>query len=127
MFPFAATTHDITVSVRPVYLDGESDAMLRRFVFGYLIRIENGGSEAVQLRRRHWLIRDADGGVEEVEGAGVVGRQPVIGAGESHSYSSFCIIKTLEGSMEGRYLMERPSGETFHITIPRFVLRASAN
>lgn len=127
MFPFVATTYDITVSVRPVYLDGESDALLRRFVFGYLIRIENGGSEAVQLRRRRWLIRDGEGRVEEVEGAGVVGKQPIIAAGEAHSYSSFCIIKTLEGTMEGTYMMERPSGETFDIAIPRFILRASAN
>ena len=127
MFPFAATTEDFTVSVQPVYLDGESDFMRRRFVFGYMIRIENGGSDSVQLLRRQWLIRDSSGRVEEVEGAGVVGKQPVIEPSAVHTYSSFCVLRTFEGSMEGFYVMERPNGEQFKIAIPRFVLRAAAN
>ena len=127
MFPFVATTHEITVSVRPVYLDGESDVMRRRFVFGYYIRIQNGGSAPVQLLRRRWLIRDQAGAVEQVEGDGVVGKQPLIDAGSAHTYSSFCILKTFEGTMEGTYLMQRTSGEEFEIQIPRFVLRAAAN
>ncbi len=127
MFPFVATTHAITVSVRPVYLDGESDAIRRRFVFAYHIRIQNDGSEPVQLLRRRWLIRHADEREETVEGDGVIGQQPLIPVGSSHSYSSFCILSTFEGSMEGTYLMQRPSGEEFEITIPRFVLRAAAN
>lgn len=127
MFPFVATTQSITVSVRPVYLDGESDPMRRRFVFGYYIRIKNGGSEPVQLLRRRWLIRDQSGSVEQVEGAGVIGKQPLIDAGGAHTYSSFCVLKTFEGTMEGTYLMQRPSGEEFEIVIPRFVLRAAAN
>ena len=127
MFPFTATTHDITVTVRPVYLDGESDAMRGRFVFGYHVEIVNGSAESAQLMRRHWIIRHADGRVEEVEGEGVVGKQPVIDAGDAHTYNSFCILKTFEGSMEGTYRMRRPSGEEFAIAIPRFVLRAAAN
>lgn len=127
MFPFVATTDAITVSVQPVYLDGESDFMRRRFVFGYMIRIENGGSDSVQLLRRQWWIRDSNGRTEEVEGAGVVGKQPVIDPGQSHTYSSFCVLQTFEGSMEGFYVMERSNGEQFKIAIPRFVLRAAAN
>jgi ApaG protein len=124
---FDATTGPITVTVRPVYLDGRSDPMARRFVFAYTIRIENGGPDEVQLRRRHWYIEDGAGQVREVEGEGVVGEQPVLAPGAVHEYQSFCVLETFEGAMEGTYLMERASGERFRIQIPRFPLRARAN
>lgn len=127
MVPYVATTADIMVTVRPVYLDSQSDFMNRRFVFGYLIEINNQGDGEVQLLRRHWYIRDSNGRVQEVEGDGVVGEQPVILPGRFHKYSSYCVLETFEGSMEGTYLMQRPSGERFKITIPRFDLRAAAN
>lgn len=127
MVPYTASTADIKVTVRPVYLDSQSDMMNRRFVFGYLIEIANEGFDEVQLLRRHWFIRDSDGRVQEVEGAGVIGEQPVIMPGSDHRYSSFCVLETFEGSMEGTYLMQRPNGERFKITIPRFDLRAAAN
>ncbi len=127
MVPYVATTEDITVTVRPVYLDSQSDVMSRRFVFGYLIRIANEGTEEVQLLRRHWFIRDSTGRVQEVEGVGVVGEQPTIPQGGDHQYSSFCVLESFEGTMEGTYLMQRPNGERFRITIPRFDLRAAAN
>ncbi|MEX1055443.1 MAG: Co2+/Mg2+ efflux protein ApaG, partial [Rhodothermales bacterium] len=125
MVPYVASTDDITVTVRPVYLDSQSDMMNRRFVFGYFIRIVNNSSDEVQLLRRHWLIRDSDGRLQEVEGEGVVGEQPVIPSGDEHRYNSFCVLETFEGSMEGSYLMQRPNGERFRIAIPRFNLRAA--
>ncbi|MFT5142730.1 MAG: ApaG protein [Rhodothermales bacterium] len=127
MVPYAATTEDITVTVRPVYLDGQSDVLNKRFVFGYFVRIENGGSGEVQLLRRHWHIQDSSGRVQEVEGEGIVGKTPVIQPGEYHEYNSFCIIETFEGSMEGTYLMEREYGSRFKVNIPLFNLRAAAN
>jgi ApaG protein len=127
MHTYTATTEAIRVSVRPVYLDGQSDAMQRKFVFAYFIRIENLGPEKVQLMRRHWHIQHANGKLEEVEGEGVIGKQPMLKPGESHDYNSFCILETMEGSMEGTYLMMRPNGSTFSIAIPRFTLRAAAN
>ena len=127
MNPYVATTEDITVIVQPVYLDGQSDILARRFVFAYFVRIENNGIDEVQLLRRHWFIRDAFGEVKEVEGEGVVGKQPVIPPGEAHEYNSYCILESFEGSMEGTYLMMRSNGESFRVSIPRFSLRASAN
>ena len=127
MVSFDATTEQITVTVRPVYLDGQSDALARRFVFAYFIRIENGGPDEVQLLRRHWVISDAAGEVREVEGEGVVGQQPVLAPGAAHVYQSFCVLPVMEGAMEGTYLMQRASGERFRIQIPRFPLRAGAN
>ncbi len=127
MVAYEALTDQIRVTVRPMYLDGQTDIMNGRFVFGYFVRIENEGMEEVQLLRRHWFISDGRGKVQEVEGDGVVGHQPVIESGGHHEYNSFCILETFEGSMEGSYLMQRPNGERFRATIPRFNLRAAAN
>jgi len=127
MSPYEATTEKITITVRPIYLDGQSDIIGRKFVFGYVVRIANNRTEPVQLMRRHWFIRNAKGDMKEVEGEGVVGRQPVIKPGESHEYSSFCVLETFEGSMEGSFQMRRPNGELFPVQIPKFVLRAAAN
>lgn len=127
MHAYVATTGRLCVSVRPVYLSGQSDVLARRFVFAYYVRIENGDAAAVQLRRRHWVIRADGGRTVEVEGEGVVGRQPLIRPGEVHEYASFSVLETMSGTMEGTYLMERPDGSTFYAQIPRFHLRAAAN
>lgn len=127
MNKFVATTEDIMVTVRPVYLDGQSDMIQKKFVFAYFIRIENNSKERVQLLRRHWLINHSTGKVEEVDGEGVVGKQPVLLPGEVYEYNSYCVLETFEGSMEGTYLMRRSRGDTFKVIIPRFILRAAAN
>ena len=127
MQSYVATTEGIKISVRPVYLDHQSDVMAHKFVFAYFVKITNEGKETVQLLRRHWYINHQGGRVEEVEGEGVVGKQPVIEPGKSHEYNSFCILETLEGTMEGTYLMRRASDEYFRATIPRFALRVAAN
>ena len=127
MVSYDATTDTVRVTVRPAYLDGKSDAIERRFAFAYFVRIENHGDGEVQLLRRSWTITDADGHVQEVEGEGVVGRQPVIGPGEAHEYHSFCVLRTFTGSMEGTYLMQRPDGSRFRAQIPRFHLTAATN
>ncbi|WP_420454644.1 Co2+/Mg2+ efflux protein ApaG [Rubrivirga sp.] len=127
MVSYDATTETVRVTVRPAYLDGKSDALARQFVFAYFVRIENQGPGEVQLLRRQWTITDADGHVQRVEGAGVVGRQPVLAAGEAHEYHSVCVLPTFEGTMEGTYLMQREGGARFHARIPRFHLVALAN
>ena len=124
---YTATTEGIKITVRPVYLDKESDVLARKFVFAYFVTIENTSSETVQLIRRHWFIHDSNQTMKEVEGEGVIGKQPTIAPGESHDYNSFCVLETMEGFMEGTYLMQRPSGEQLKVKIPRFHLRASAN
>ena len=127
MTSYVATTEKITITVRPMYLDGQSDLMARKFVFAYFIRIENNGGEKVQLLRRHWFIQDSVGDVKEVEGEGVVGKQPVIAPGGAHEYNSYCVLETFEGTMEGTYQMLRRNGEIFYVVVPRFTLRALSN
>jgi ApaG protein len=127
MTQYTATTEQITITVRPIYLAGQSDIVARKFVFAYFVRIENNSNEPIQLLRRHWFIHDSTGDIKEVEGAGVVGKQPMILPGKSHEYNSFCVLESFEGYMEGTYLVKRKNGEQFHTTIPRFTLRAMAN
>jgi ApaG protein len=93
------------------------------FVFAYRIDIRNNSSHTVKLLRRHWFISDANGTVREVEGEGVVGRQPVLEPGESHQYMSGCNLKSGMGKMQGTYLMERlGNGDNFQVNIPEFTL-----
>jgi len=127
MQPYESTTQNITVTVRPVYLDGQSQVISKKFVFAYFIRIENHGVQPVQLLRRHWFIRNAFDTLREVEGEGVVGQQPIIQPGKAHEYNSYCVLDTFDGAMEGTYLMRRPNGEVFYAVVPRFILRAMAN
>ena len=124
---YTAITEGIKIVVRPVYLDTQSEVLSRKFVFAYFIRIENNSGEQVQLLRRRWHIEHSSGKTEEVDGEGVIGKQPVIKAGEFHEYNSFCILETMEGFMEGSYLMQRKNGTTVTVAIPRFSLRAASN
>lgn len=110
-----------------MYLEQESNPMARKFVFAYFIRIENHGGDSVKLLRRHWFISHDTGKIEEVEGEGVIGKQPLIPAGKFHEYNSFCILESFEGWMEGTYTMRRAQGEQFTVYIPRFTLRAMSN
>ena len=80
----------------------------------------------MQLLYRHWVITNGMGAVEEVEGEGVIGQQPVLGPGEVHSYDSWCPLSSPLGSMEGRYLMvSTETGEEFYAQVPRFQLEST--
>ena len=121
LFPYFATTRDVTVRVNPSYLPDQSDPMGGRWVWAYHIRLENDGDAPVQLISRHWIITDARGHVEEVEGPGVVGEQPVIEPGRSFDYVSGCPLPTASGTMRGSYAMQR-GRERFEAAIPPFSL-----
>lgn len=119
---YAATTRGIKVEVQPKFLEGQSQPDEGYYVWAYTIRIENTGKETVQLVNRHWKITDGRGQVEEVRGAGVVGKQPVLQPGESFDYTSGCPLRTPSGFMVGTYEMRSENGETFLIDIPAFSL-----
>lgn len=119
---YTATTHDINVTVKPIFLEDQSSPPDNHYVWAYRVRIENRGAATVQLRNRHWVITDALGRIQEVRGAGVVGEQPVLRPGESFEYTSGTPLPTPSGIMEGTYQMERENGERFNVTIPAFSL-----
>ncbi|MGO4573257.1 Co2+/Mg2+ efflux protein ApaG [Microvirga sp. 2TAF3] len=119
---YKAVTRGISVTVTPRYMPEESSPPEGRYFFAYTVEIINTGLERVQLRARYWKIIDERGQMQEVRGPGVVGEQPVLGPGESYSYTSGCPLTTPSGTMQGCYVMETGSGETFNAEIPAFSL-----
>jgi len=116
-------THNIRVSVKTSYEGVFQEGSKKQYAFSYTVSIENQGQHAVQLKSRFWRIKDALHPTEIVAGEGVIGEQPIIEPGNSHSYSSGCILVSPIGSMQGYYLM-KTSFETLQIKIPLFKLSA---
>ena len=120
---YTATTRAIRVNVRAFYLADQSNPDEAKYVWAYRIRIDNLGTETVQLLKRTWLITDARGRVQRVHGDGVVGQKPVLEPGENFEYTSGTPLDTPSGFMSGAYhMVVRESGENFDITIPAFSL-----
>jgi ApaG protein len=112
----------IEISTRTKYLELQSEPAKNSYAFSYTITISNHRDEPVQLLNRHWVITDQNNKVEEVNGKGVVGQQPVIQPGESFEYSSGTIIGSEIGDMRGSYTMETVNGTQFEAPVPLFVL-----
>lgn len=92
-------------------------------VYAYSIHITNWSDQPVQLIRRHWDIHDLQAGVRLVEGEGVIGKKPVLQAGEHFEYDSWCPMRSEIGCMRGHYtFMALDTLEEFEIDIPEMVL-----
>jgi ApaG protein len=119
---YQAVTRNIEVSVTPEYVSERSAPDRGEYFWAYTIEITNRGADTVQLRTRHWRITDGFGRQQEVRGAGVVGKQPVLKPGESFEYTSGVPLPTPSGFMTGTYGMVTATGEPFDIEIPTFSL-----
>lgn len=119
---YTQKTQNISVTVTPIYLEDQSEPDEDHYVWAYQVRIENDGFETVQLRSRHWRITDANGLVQEVRGAGVVGEQPVLEPGESFEYTSGTPLNAPSGIMVGSYEMQTDEGDLIEVGIPAFSL-----
>ena len=96
-----------------------------QYAFGYTVTIENQSKDSVQLNARHWEILDALNNVEIVSGEGVIGKKPVLKPGESHTYTSGCLLTSPFGAMQGHYSMINfTTTRKFKVTIPTFKLSA---
>ena len=118
----AEVGHRIRVDVATSYVDDQSNPTEGRFVFAYTITIRNEGQVAARLMTRHWIITDANGKVQEVQGEGVVGEQPYLKPGQGFRYSSGAILETPVGVMQGSYRMVADGGEVFDAPIAPFTL-----
>ncbi|XP_030472975.1 uncharacterized protein LOC115690677 [Syzygium oleosum] len=120
-----ATTLGIRVQVRSVYIEGRSQPSKGQYFFAYRIRITNNSDRPVQLLRRHWIITDANGKVDNLWGIGVIGEQPVMLPRTSFEYSSACPLCTPSGRMEGDFEMkhvDKVKSPTFNVAIAPFSL-----
>jgi ApaG protein len=96
-----------------------------QYAFGYTVTIENQSKDSVQLNARHWKIFDALNNIEIVAGEGVIGKKPVLKPGESHTYSSGCLLTSPFGAMRGFYSMVNfTTTKKFKVIIPTFKLSA---
>jgi ApaG protein len=126
LFQHTAITDGVTVRVAVNFLPEQSRIEAGKWFWVYHIRIENHSEQTLHLVTRHWRITDGHGGVNFVEGEGVVGEQPVLRPGQSHDYVSGCPLSTSQGSMEGYYTFRQPNGSELRAAIPFFPLAAPA-
>ena len=116
-------THDaIQVDVETLYVESESDPDKDRYVFAYTVTILNMGDISARLMTRHWVIRDANGKVQEVQGEGVLGEQPHLKPGEGFQYTSGTMLETSMGTMGGSYMLVTDDGDEFKAPIAEFLL-----
>lgn len=119
-------TKGIKISVKTTFEGMFFKNASRCFAFEYRINIENQSKDTVQLISRHWKILDALNNPESVNGEGVIGKKPVIQPGESHTYTSGCILAGPIGAMKGHYSMVNlTTARRFRVHIPVFKLQAA--
>ncbi|MFY0686118.1 MAG: Co2+/Mg2+ efflux protein ApaG [Cyclobacteriaceae bacterium] len=118
-------TKGVKVTVETEFQPGYSNPAQDHFVFTYRITIENKGDKTIQLMSRHWEITDLTFPKREVDGDGVVGKQPILEPGQTHQYVSGCNLRSGIGKMMGYYTMEKIlDGKSFIVTIPEFTMLA---
>jgi ApaG protein len=116
-------THGVRVSVESKFEPQHSRPQGDTFVFSYTITIENCRPDTVQLLHRHWYILNGVGQIDEVQGPGVIGEQPVLEPGQTYQYQSWCPLSTEMGKMWGSYHFIRPADKmNFAVAIPAFQL-----
>jgi len=112
----------LTIDVATRFLDEQSAPDENRSAFAYTIRIRNTGDVPARLVTRHWIIRDANGKVQEVRGDGVVGEQPWLRPGDDFEYTSGAVLETNVGTMRGSYQLIADDGTRFDAPIAPFTL-----
>jgi len=118
-------TRGIKISVETTFEGTFYKNYKMHFAFGYKITIENQSKDSVQLMERHWLIKDSLNHSETVDGEGVIGKKPVLKPGESHIYTSGCLLTSPFGSMSGYYRMVNfTTTRKFKVKVPTFKLSA---
>ena len=118
-------TRGIKISVATSFNGSYVKNYVKHYAFSYNIRIENKSKNSVQLLTRHWKITEGHNGPQYVNGAGVVGKKPVINPGEEYEYSSGCLLTSPLGAMKGSYIMiDFASTKKFHVEVPTFKLAA---
>lgn len=121
-----AVTRGIKVSVEVSYQAEFSNPHQHHYVFTYKVTIENKSQHTYQLLKRKWEIFDAAENSKIVVGNGVVGQQPILEPGETHTYVSGCNLKSGLGKMKGSYTMEKLfDGKLVEVTVPEFQMIAN--
>lgn len=124
--PYVAITNDIQITVWPEFIDSKSSIVGDLFIWAYHVRIDNQSSEPIKLINRYWRIIDEKGLIQEVNGEGVIGEQPLIAPNGFYQYSSGVHLRYSSGIMNGKYQMEK-NNELIDVKIPTFSLDVPNN
>ncbi|MBF0447118.1 MAG: Co2+/Mg2+ efflux protein ApaG [Magnetococcales bacterium] len=112
---------NISITTVTTHLDSRSDSSSGQYAFGYAITLTNTGSIPARLLRRHWFVKSDNGHIQEVQGEGVIGEQPYLLPGEEpFQYTSWAMLQTPTGHMEGRFQFETDDGEKIWQEVPPF-------
>jgi len=122
---YKSITSGISVSVKPKFERIAFVESAMQYVYSYQVFIENQSDITVQLLRRRWEIFNGYGIQKIVEGDGVIGKQPTLKPGESHSYISWCPLPTTTGKMRGVYTMQNTeTKDLLNVDVPEFLFHA---
>jgi ApaG protein len=89
--------------------------------FVYFITIRNESERAVTLLGRKWVIEDADGSRQVIEGDRIVGETPRLAPGEQFSYNSFHATGG-DARVHGSFHGVDETGAKIHVLLPPFDL-----
>jgi len=115
----------LTIQVVPQYLEDQSHPERSEYAFSYAVTVVNTGEVAAQVIGRHWVITDATGKVQEVKGLALVGHQPLIQPGAQFDYSSWTMLDTPHGMMQGEFYCVTEDVQFFEAKIEPFALARS--
>lgn len=93
--------------------------------FVYFITIHNATEHTVTLLGRKWVLGQADGACQVIEGDKIVGETPTLSPGESFSYNSYHVAAgdvIARGSFHGVDEARRP----VHVLLPPFAMQVPA-
>lgn len=125
-FMFTCVSNKIQIDVECTYLEHHSVPRDMFHFHSYKITVINHNPFPVQLLKRHWFIHDTLNELREVEGDGVVGKQPVIQPLGRYQYNSACDFAGAIGKMDGFYLfLNLENQEVFNAKIPAFICEAN--
>ncbi len=119
---YKSNTNGIEVIVQPEYIDSQITNGNSFFVWAYHVAIENKSNDTIQLINRYWKIIDENGAVQEIDGVGAVGEQPILAPNDNFKYSSGVHLRNSSGIMSGYYGMKKSDGKIINIKIPAFSL-----
>lgn len=125
---FSARTNDVEVIAWPKFVENSQELLATMNIWSYNIKIINKNNRVVKLRSRYFRIVDENGVVKEVEGEGVIGKQPEILPNDFFEYQSSVNLEADSAIMGGHYVMEYvDDNEKFLIDVPSFSLDVPAN
>ena len=127
LFTMSKNTNKINVEILPAYIAEQSEPHNDHYVFSYTVTIRNEGDKPARLLKRHWIITDGDGQVQEVKGEGVIGKQTHLAPGEDFQSTSGPSLDTQVGIMRGSYEMLHDARAPLEADIPHFTLAVPNN